>query len=755
MKKYNFLFALLLILVSMVANAQNNSEFSRKVRPLPTAKCGELEFDYWGGNKNANSGSQSKIISGVNTTITLNQNSSIYDYYTPGNVTKCPATGNYNPKYSTNIGDSGKNGVAKVTFSFDKPVNDVMLFFANIEGNERATISVNSGILTLSNIVNCNASVSGNQIIKTSSGAQNSATIQVLVRSTTPYTSITIDATGDFRFPDGYAGIDVAICELSVKPSTNPFDCTDNIYSLSSSTDATNGGKIRAFNDASTSGALGSIINTLNHSAFGATTGPNALGYSKTTGKFYYMHKFGATYADNSTFVSYDPVTGTYETLAGTPEYFYRGTVTNDGLGYYAISSINTLKYYDITANTWTTITQNYVDQNGNSLNALLNENGGGDIAMDGNGNLWILAGGKGGSSIAYVFKVKSNVPKTNMGATALVLEQIVKQDIGGLNPNGIAFGSSGEIFITNGTDLFRMNPDFTISGIGTVSPSGTTGDLTSCAYPTDVFKLADFGDAPDTYKTLLSSDGPRHTPSQFDATTNTATLMIGDKIDLEFDGLPNANADGDDTNNIDDETSGIFLPLNTTATSYTVTVPVVNTTGLNATLRGWIDFNKNGVFDDSEATSVTVPNGATSVNLTWTGLSGLSVGDTYYRLRIAKNDADILLPTGAVFGGEVEDGKLSITQKFCTKPGLTGTPAGYTKVGITVQQKQAAWPENIPNGWIALESKEKGMVITRVQNTDTIIDAIEGMLVYDIEAQCVKLYNGSTWKCLEKSCNE
>ena len=90
-----------------------------------------------------------------------------------------------------------------------------------------------------------------------------------------------------------------------------------------------------------------------------------------------------------------------------------------------------------------------------------------------------------------------------------------------------------------------------------------------------------------------------------------------------------------------------------------------------------------------------------------------------------------------------------------CTKPGLTGTPAGYSKVGITVQQKQAAWPENIPNGWIALESKEKGMVITRVQNSNTITEAKEGMLIYDIDAQCVKLYNGTTWNCLERSCNE
>ncbi|MCQ9635642.1 hypothetical protein MP477_11790 [Chryseobacterium sp. WG23] len=97
-----------------------------------------------------------------------------------------------------------------------------------------------------------------------------------------------------------------------------------------------------------------------------------------------------------------------------------------------------------------------------------------------------------------------------------------------------------------------------------------------------------------------------------------------------------------------------------------------------------------------------------------------------------------------------------------CTKPGASGTPDGFTKFGITVQQKNAAWPENIPNGFIALESKNKGFVITRVQHVsqtpqpgDAVADPKEGMLLYDIQDKCVKLYNGTEWKCVEKSCND
>lgn len=87
-------------------------------------------------------------------------------------------------------------------------------------------------------------------------------------------------------------------------------------------------------------------------------------------------------------------------------------------------------------------------------------------------------------------------------------------------------------------------------------------------------------------------------------------------------------------------------------------------------------------------------------------------------------------------------------------KTPATGTPNGFTKVGITTQSQQATWPENIPNGFIALESKDKGMVISRVENSDKITDPKEGMLIYDIAAQCVKLYNGTVWNCIKNTCD-
>ncbi|WP_143882961.1 GEVED domain-containing protein [Chryseobacterium binzhouense] len=628
-----------------------------------------------------------------------------------------------------------------------------------------------AGSTTTSVIANDKNIAGGQAVIGTSEGQVSIAALGTWPAGFTlnPNGTISVASTVtagtydmNYRICNQIAGTpcDDALVTITV---VTPFDCTGKIYSLSSVT-----GEIRMFNNPTTSGALGSVINTTPHptAISAAPNGPNALGFSISTNKFYYvLNQNGGT---GNTFVSYDPTTNTYETLASTNGYIYRGTVTNDGLGYYGITSTNVLKYYDIANNTWTNITNNYVDQNGQSLNTLLNTYSGGDIAMDGNGDLWILAG-TASSGTAYVFRVKSAVPKTNMAGAPLVLEQIVKQNIG-TSPNGISFNPAGELFITNATTLFKMNNDFSISSVGAISnPANGGGDLASCAAPLNPFAVSDFGDAPDSYKTLLASDGPRHSVSQYDATNNTSSLMIGSKIDLENDGFAGVMSNGDDINNIFDEGSVTFPILNTTSTTYTATVPVINTTGVTVNLKGWIDFNKNGTFDASEGASATVADGVTSVTLIWSGLSGLTEGITYYRLRIAKSATEIANPTGVAFGGEVEDGKFTISgPAFCYEDPTLVSGATYpVKHGITVLGRAGAdnggWPMNRNSAYTALESKTKGLVITRNSNPEgTIAIPVVGMMVFDTDenagAGCLKIYTGSGagegWKCFStQSC--
>ena len=99
----------------------------------------------------------------------------------------------------------------------------------------------------------------------------------------------------------------------------------------------------------------------------------------------------------------------------------------------------------------------------------------------------------------------------------------------------------------------------------------------------------------------------------------------------------------------------------------------------------------------------------------------------------------------------------------YCTKPGLTGTPDTYAELGISTHAlRYKNWPVGpgisnggVPNGALALESSDKGLVITRVADTSVITAPVKGMVVYDRSAQCIKLYNGSAWNCIKRSCND
>ncbi|MDN4014238.1 Ig-like domain-containing protein [Chryseobacterium gambrini] len=103
------------------------------------------------------------------------------------------------------------------------------------------------------------------------------------------------------------------------------------------------------------------------------------------------------------------------------------------------------------------------------------------------------------------------------------------------------------------------------------------------------------------------------------------------------------------------------------------------------------------------------------------------------------------------------------IAVDYCIKPGASGIPDGYSKVGITtLKTRNKNWPEGptineggVPNGFIALESNTKGLVITKTTSTANIINPQKGMIAYDITDQCIKLYNGTTWKCIKRACND
>lgn len=196
-----------------------------------------------------------------------------------------------------------------------------------------------------------------------------------------------------------------------------------------------------------------------------------------------------------------------------------------------------------------------------------------------------------------------------------------------------------------------------------------------------------DFGDAPDSYKTLTASGGPRHAinPNIYLGTTPP---------DSEVTGQPSVEADGDNNNGTNDEDGvAFFPPLFDNATSYSINVVANNTTGQSANLTGWIDFNRNGSFDTGEGSTATVPSGTVNgtVTMTWNGLSGLVTGKTYARFRLT-TDTSITTstPGGTANNGEVEDFTLEI---YSTAPATGNKPLYLYDATSTPARKLSRTP--------------------------------------------------------------
>jgi hypothetical protein len=166
---------------------------------------------------------------------------------------------------------------------------------------------------------------------------------------------------------------------------------------------------------------------------------------------------------------------------------------------------------------------------------------------------------------------------------------------------------------------------------------------------PPPPIKKLDYGDAPDTYGTLLASNGARHLA--------TPNIHLGPNVDAEPDGQPSAGAILDDTTGVPDDEDGVTLAGLIQGGIGTATV--INGAGAGL-LNAWLDFNQNGVFDPAEQIFTNVPLAAASVNplpfaIPATALSG----STYARFRISTVGG--IGPIGGGGFGEVEDYRAAI----------------------------------------------------------------------------------------------
>lgn len=107
----------------------------------------------------------------------------------------------------------------------------------------------------------------------------------------------------------------------------------------------------------------------------------------------------------------------------------------------------------------------------------------------------------------------------------------------------------------------------------------------------------------------------------------------------------------------------------------YEVAVPVSPGPGA-ATLAGWIDFDHNGKFDATERVQSQVPADAKNARLEWTVPSNAAAGETWARLRFARNSAQLVTPGGFADSGEVVDQRIRLTVG-AARPEITGPVNG------------------------------------------------------------------------------
>ena len=221
----------------------------------------------------------------------------------------------------------------------------------------------------------------------------------------------------------------------------------------------------------------------------------------------------------------------------------------------------------------------------------------------------------------------------------------------------------------------------------GDTTITNTRRKEASALHTEDIDNAIDYGDALETsiFDTAINS-ASSYANSGASHIINTALKMGTNAPDAEADGVSSVNADGDDLAGTDDEDGVTFpLPLLTSTTSYSAEVNVTNTTGSDAYLVGWIDFNNNGLFEVGEAqvldentgtpTVIDPITGVTGVNrtLTWTVPPGLVTGQVFYaRFRlttdlsvIGSTDLSSVLfapqPNRPLGVGEVEDYRITV----------------------------------------------------------------------------------------------
>ncbi len=254
-----------------------------------------------------------------------------------------------------------------------------------------------------------------------------------------------------------------------------------------------------------------------------------------------------------------------------------------------------------------------------------------------------------------------------------------------------------------------------------------------------------DYGDAPLSYDdtdgggTLDGNDSPaQHAIA--------STLYLGTVLpDAETAPQSSAAADGDDAISapaVDDEDGITTFPnLNPSTTDYSVTATVNNTNNVPANVYAWIDFDRDGEFDEDErAANATVAANSTNaqVTLNWSniGSSGpdITAGASYVRIRVTTDDLDTSTETtdrddasvGSAIDGEVEDYPLEIQAGPVFPPPPVTGPGDGNECVLTHHQNPGTVAD--PNSFYSISDHTAPSTLELIGPWDVPSGTVEGL---------------------------
>ncbi len=223
--------------------------------------------------------------------------------------------------------------------------------------------------------------------------------------------------------------------------------------------------------------------------------------------------------------------------------------------------------------------------------------------------------------------------------------------------PLGDGGSSNQEITLANGLD------DILIVHYGHATYGENDNNINSllptgfCITYYSSSSLVDYGDAPESY------EDASHEINE--------GIKLGSVIDGEDAQQYDNNSHGDDRNSYDDEDGIIFIGGNngTQGKTQEITITALNRIYNTAYIIGWMDFNGDGVFDNSTERivnqSISKNANYQIFNLSFNIPNDAIIGNTHARFRIA---SDVVSPVGhgnpnnSEDLGEVEDYPYSIT---------------------------------------------------------------------------------------------